>query len=84
MPSPAVEYYIRKYGTDTRAAVMHVMHELGELVGALEKSNAPHAKLEIVEIAGHMEFLAEQYGFDLEAEKEALYRKKLEKGPGPG
>jgi len=84
MSSPAVEYYTRKYGSDSRAAVMHVMRELGELVSALEKSNAPHAKMEIVEIAGHMEFLAKQYGFDLEAEKGALYRKKLEKPPAPG
>ncbi len=84
MPSPAVDYYTRKYGSDTRAAVMHVMRELGELVSALEKDNAAHAKLEIVEIAGHMEFLAKQYGFDLEAEKGTLYRKKLEKPGGLG
>jgi NTP pyrophosphatase (non-canonical NTP hydrolase) len=84
MTSPAVEYYTRKYGADTRAAVMHVMRELGELVSALEKGNDPHAKLEIVEIAGHMEFLAKRYGFDLAAELEALYKKKLEKPPGSG
>ena len=78
MSKIATEYYGRKFGNDIVKTYVHVVREIGELARALETNNLDLAKLEITETAALLYFLAEKYGFDLNQNIEAVYKKKLE------
>ncbi len=77
MGDAAIEYYRMKFGSDQQKTFIHVVKELGELAGALEKGNRDLARLEITEIAGLMHYLSSEYAFDLAANVRDLYTKKL-------
>jgi NTP pyrophosphatase (non-canonical NTP hydrolase) len=78
MNSIAVEYYDRKFGDDKSAAFIHLVREVGEIAFAMEKNNVEHAKMEITESVALLHYLATKYSLDLEANLDAVYRKKLE------
>jgi hypothetical protein len=77
MSNTAIEYYNRKFGEDKAGAFIHLVREIGEIAFAMEKNNVDHAKLEIIESAALLHFLASKYGFDLDTGIESLYYKKL-------
>ena len=79
MSSVAIEYYDRKFGDDKSAAFIHLVREIGEIAFAMEKKNLEHAKLELTESTALLYYLASKYEFDLSANIESLYTKKLEK-----
>lgn len=74
----AVEYYNKKFGDDKAAAFIHLVREIGEIAFAIEKNNLELAKLELTESTALLYYLASKYGFDLDANIESLYTKKLE------
>jgi len=76
--SSAVEYYNRKFGDDKAAAFIHLVREIGEIAFAMEKENSDHAKIELTESAALIYYLASKYEFDLDANMNSLYSKKLE------
>jgi NTP pyrophosphatase (non-canonical NTP hydrolase) len=78
MNSVAIEYYGRKFGDDKTAAFIHLVREIGEIAFALERNNMEHAKLELTESTALIYYLASKYGFDLDANIESVYTKKLE------
>jgi NTP pyrophosphatase (non-canonical NTP hydrolase) len=78
MSSIAIEYYDRKFGDDKSAAFIHLVREIGEIAFAMEKNNLEHAKLELTESTALLYYLASKYEFDLDANIESLYTKKLE------
>jgi NTP pyrophosphatase (non-canonical NTP hydrolase) len=78
MSSLAIEYYDRKFGDDKSAAFIHLVREIGEIAFAIEKNNLEHAKLELTESTALLYYLASKYAFDLDANIESLYTKKLE------
>jgi NTP pyrophosphatase (non-canonical NTP hydrolase) len=78
MSSVAIEYYDRKFGDDKSAAFIHLVREIGEIAFAIEKNNLEHAKLELTESTALLYYFASKYGFDLDANIESLYTKKLE------
>jgi hypothetical protein len=71
MNSVAIEYYNRKFGDDKTAAFIHLVREIGEIAFALERNN-------ITESTALIYYLASKYGFDLDANIESVYTKKLE------
>lgn len=77
MSEVAIKYYERKYGNDTAKAFIHLVKEVGEVAGALEKGNADHAKIELTEIAALLQFMAKKHGMDLQRNIEEMYTKKL-------
>jgi NTP pyrophosphatase (non-canonical NTP hydrolase) len=78
MSSIATEYYNKKFGDDKSAAFIHLVREIGEIAFAMEKDNLEHAKLELTESTALLYYLASKYEFDLDANIEAVYTKKLE------
>jgi NTP pyrophosphatase (non-canonical NTP hydrolase) len=78
MSSVAIEYYDRKFGDDKSAAFIHLVREIGEIAFAMERNNIEHAKLELTESTALLYYLASKYEFDLSANIESLYTKKLE------
>lgn len=78
MSSIAIEYYDRKFGDDKSAAFIHLVREIGEIAFAIEKNNLEHAKLELTESTALLYYFSSKYGFDLDANIESLYTKKLE------
>lgn len=78
MSSIAVEYYNKKFGDNRPAAFIHLVREIGEIAFAMEKNNIEHAKMEITESAALLYYLATKYNFDLDANIQAVYAKKLE------
>ncbi len=78
MGQEAVQYYRTKFGGDKEKAFIHIVKEVGELARALEKANPEMAKMEITEIAGLMQYLASEYGFDLAVSLQELYTRKLQ------
>ncbi|HEX2013963.1 MAG TPA: hypothetical protein VLA68_01925 [Nitrososphaera sp.] len=78
MSSVAVEYYERKFGDDRSAAFIHLVREIGEIAFAMEKGNTDHAKVEIIESAALLRFLASKYGFDLDSSMTTLYTRKMQ------
>lgn len=75
--SIAVEYYNKKFGDNAQAAFIHLVREIGEIAFAMEKNNVEHAKLEITESVALLHYLASKYDFDLGANMQAVYTKKL-------
>jgi NTP pyrophosphatase (non-canonical NTP hydrolase) len=78
MSSKATEYYNMKFGDDKSAAFIHLVREIGEIAFAMEKDNLEHAKLELTESTALLYYLASKYEFDLDANIESVYTKKLE------
>ncbi|MFL6497091.1 MAG: hypothetical protein ACJ70U_00125 [Nitrososphaera sp.] len=78
MNSSAVEYYNLKFGDDKAAAFIHLVREIGEIAFAMEKKNPDHAKIELTESTALLYYLASKYQFDLDANMESLYARKLE------
>ncbi len=78
MSKIAIEYYEKKFGSDTTKAFVHLVREIGEIAFAMERNNTEHAKLEITESAALLFFLAQKYGFDLQSNMQSVYAKKLE------
>lgn len=77
MSNTAIEYYTRKFGDDKSGAFIHLVREIGEIAFALEKNNVELAKMEIIESAALLYYLASKYDVDLDMSIETLYLKKL-------
>ena len=78
----AVDYYKRKYGNDKAKAIIHLVSELGEFTGSYEKGKDDGAKYELAEVLGLCHYLADQYGFDISAKAEEIYKDKLKEKYG--
>lgn len=80
----AVEYYKLKFGEDRTKGFVHLVKEMGELAGSMEKGLDDIAKYELAEVAGICQYLASTYGiFDFNTEIEKLYVQKLQKLQNP-
>jgi len=64
--------------TNKEKAFIHLTREVGELAAGIERGNDEMAKLELTEISALCFYLAKLYNFDLLANIETLYKKKLE------
>ena len=73
-----IDYYEKRFGEDIRSAFVHLVREVGEIALSIEKENSEHAKLKITEAAALLQYLASKYGFELEANKQLLYSKKMD------
>tara|TARA_Y100000780_G_C13680407_1_gene415850 strand:- start:1097 stop:1345 length:249 start_codon:yes stop_codon:yes gene_type:complete len=78
MNNVAIEYYEKKFNDDTTKAFIHLVREIGEIALAIERSNLELAKMEITESVAILQFIAKKYGFDLQANIDNIYTKKLQ------
>ena len=78
MNNVAIEYYEKKFNDDTTKAFIHLVREIGEIALAIERSNLELAKMEITESVAILQFIAKKYGFDLQANIDNTYTKKLQ------
>ena len=67
-----------KFNDDTTKAFIHLVREIGEIALAIERSNLELAKMEITESVAILQFIAKKYGFDLQANIDNIYTKKLQ------
>lgn len=76
----AIEYYNIKFGSDRPKAFIHLIKEVGEMAGSIEKGKDDIAQYELVEIVGLCHFLASTYNMhDLNKRIEEVYAQKLQK-----
>ncbi|NMJ87367.1 MAG: hypothetical protein EX285_05960 [Thaumarchaeota archaeon] len=78
MNNVAIEYYEKKFNDDITKAFIHLVREIGEIALAIERSNLELAKMEITESVAILQFIAKKYGFDLQANIDNIYTKKLQ------
>ena len=75
MNNVAIEYYEKKFNDDITKAFIHLVREIAL---AIERSNLELAKMEITESVAILQFIAKKYGFDLQANIDNIYTKKLQ------
>lgn len=73
-----LDYYETRFAGNIGDAFIHLVREIGEIALAIEKENSEHAKLKITEASALLQYLASKYGFDLDANIQQLYSKKLD------
>lgn len=78
MSSLAIQYYSKRFEGEKSRAFIHLAREIGELARGMEQNNSELVKLELTEAAALLHYMASLYGFDLDENIGAVYKKKLE------
>lgn len=77
MESVVTEYYKKRFGDNSYSAFIHLVREIGEIALAIEKDNSDHAKLKITESIALLQYLAYEYGLDVDKNIQSLYTQKI-------
>jgi hypothetical protein len=72
-----IKYYTKKYGSDTTAAFIHLVREIGQVAFAIETKNAPVLEAKLTEAVALLQFIAHNNKIDLESSTKMMYSKKL-------